>query len=43
MKSRWSDSEAKEFAERYGKLGVNTRGGATLFAMEHGLLRPGQI
>ncbi len=25
----------------YGKLGVNTRGGATLFAMEHGLLRPG--
>jgi len=24
----------------YGKLGVNTRGGATLFAMEHGLLRP---
>ncbi|HVY18858.1 MAG TPA: HD domain-containing phosphohydrolase [Bauldia sp.] len=26
----------------YGKLGVNTRGGATLFAMEHGLLRPGQ-
>jgi HD-GYP domain-containing protein (c-di-GMP phosphodiesterase class II) len=26
----------------YGKLDVNTRGGATLFAMEHGLLRPGQ-
>jgi HD-GYP domain-containing protein (c-di-GMP phosphodiesterase class II) len=26
----------------YGKLGVKTRGGATLFAMEHGLLRPGQ-
>ncbi len=26
----------------YGKLGVNTRGGATLFALEHGLLRPGQ-
>ena len=25
----------------YGKLGVKTRGGATLFAMEHGLLRPG--
>ena len=27
----------------YAKLGVNTRGGATLFALEHGLLRPGQI
>ena len=27
----------------YAKIGVNTRGGATLFAMEHGLLRPGQI
>ena len=26
----------------YGKLEVRTRGGATLFAMEHGLLRPGQ-
>jgi HD-GYP domain-containing protein (c-di-GMP phosphodiesterase class II) len=26
----------------YGKLGVKTRGGATLFAMEHGLLRPGE-
>ena len=26
----------------YAKLGVNTRGGATLFALEHGLLRPGQ-
>lgn len=26
----------------YGKLGLKTRGGATLFAMEHGLLRPGQ-
>jgi HD-GYP domain-containing protein (c-di-GMP phosphodiesterase class II) len=26
----------------YGKLGVKTRGGATLFAMEHGLLKPGQ-
>ena len=26
----------------YGKLGVKTRGGATLFAMEHGLLVPGQ-
>ena len=26
----------------YGKIGVNTRGGATLFAMEHGLLTPGQ-
>jgi HD-GYP domain-containing protein (c-di-GMP phosphodiesterase class II) len=26
----------------YGKLGVNTRGGATLFALEHGLLTPGQ-
>jgi HD-GYP domain-containing protein (c-di-GMP phosphodiesterase class II) len=25
----------------YGKLDVKTRGGATLFAMEHGLLRPG--
>jgi HD-GYP domain-containing protein (c-di-GMP phosphodiesterase class II) len=25
----------------YAKLGVKTRGGATLFAMEHGLLRPG--
>ncbi len=25
----------------YGKIGVNTRGGATLFAMEHGLLTPG--
>ena len=27
----------------YAKIGVNTRGGAMLFAMEHGLLRPGQI
>jgi len=27
----------------YAKLDVRTRGGATLFAMEHGLLRPGQI
>jgi HD-GYP domain-containing protein (c-di-GMP phosphodiesterase class II) len=26
----------------YGKIGVKTRGGATLFAMEHGLLTPGQ-
>jgi HD-GYP domain-containing protein (c-di-GMP phosphodiesterase class II) len=26
----------------YGKIGVNTRGGATLFALEHGLLKPGQ-
>ena len=26
----------------YAKLAVNTRGGATLFALEHGLLRPGQ-
>lgn len=26
----------------YGKLGVKTRGGATLFALEHGLLRPGR-
>jgi HD-GYP domain-containing protein (c-di-GMP phosphodiesterase class II) len=26
----------------YAKIGVKTRGGATLFAMEHGLLRPGQ-
>jgi HD-GYP domain-containing protein (c-di-GMP phosphodiesterase class II)/DNA-binding CsgD family transcriptional regulator len=25
----------------YGKAGVNTRGGATLFALEHGLLKPG--
>lgn len=25
----------------YGKVGVKTRGGATLFALEHGLLRPG--
>jgi HD-GYP domain-containing protein (c-di-GMP phosphodiesterase class II) len=25
----------------YAKIGVKTRGGATLFAMEHGLLRPG--
>jgi HD-GYP domain-containing protein (c-di-GMP phosphodiesterase class II) len=26
----------------YAKIGVKTRGGATLFAMEHGLLTPGQ-
>jgi HD-GYP domain-containing protein (c-di-GMP phosphodiesterase class II) len=26
----------------YAKIGVKTRGGATLFAMEHGLVRPGQ-
>jgi DNA-binding NarL/FixJ family response regulator len=26
----------------YGKTGVNTRGGVTLFALEHGLLRPGR-
>jgi HD-GYP domain-containing protein (c-di-GMP phosphodiesterase class II) len=26
----------------YAKLGVNTRGGATLFALEHGLLTPGR-
>ena len=25
----------------YGKIGVKTRGGATLFALEHGLLKPG--
>ncbi len=25
----------------YAKIGVKTRGGATMFAMEHGLLRPG--
>jgi DNA-binding NarL/FixJ family response regulator len=26
----------------YSKLGVRTRGGATLFALEHGLLQPGK-
>src|SRR5262249_12429564 len=26
----------------YSKLGVKTRGGATLFALEHGLLQPGR-
>jgi DNA-binding NarL/FixJ family response regulator len=26
----------------YAKIGVKTRGGATLFAMEHGLVRPGE-
>jgi len=27
----------------YGKVGVSTRAGATLFALEHGLVSPGQV